>query len=60
FAANPLGEKVFTNGKSEKNLRLKKGESARFYYRVIINNDKKNLSAEQLKKIATGFGKMNP
>jgi hypothetical protein len=33
FAANPLGEKIFTNGKSEKNLQLKKGESVRFYYR---------------------------
>src|SRR5688572_4180562 len=27
FAANPLGEKVFTNGKSQKNLFLKKGTS---------------------------------
>ncbi len=31
FAANPLGEKVFTNGKSAKNLKLKKGESVRLF-----------------------------
>ncbi|MEO6329237.1 MAG: PmoA family protein [Ginsengibacter sp.] len=60
FAANPLGEKIFTNGKSEKNLRLKKGESVRFYYRIIINDDKKTISAEQLNKIAKDFAKLDP
>ena len=29
FAANPLGEKIFTNGKSEKNLSLKKDNQQR-------------------------------
>ena len=60
FALNPLGEKIFTNGKSEKNLTLKKGESVRFYYRIVINDDKTTLSAEQLNKMAAEFGKMNP
>ena len=32
FAANPLGEKIFTNGKSSKNLMLKKGESVTFRF----------------------------
>ncbi|MES1224846.1 MAG: DUF6807 family protein, partial [Bacteroidota bacterium] len=59
FALNPLGEKIFTNGKSEKNLQWKKGESIRFYYRIIINNDKKNLSVEQLNKMADDFAKMS-
>ena len=59
FALNPLGEKIFTEGKSEKNLQLKKGESVRFYYRIIINDDKKTLSAEQLDKMADAFAKMN-
>ena len=58
FAANPLGEKAFTKGKSEKNLHLKKGESVRFYYRVIINDDKKTPTSEQLNKMASEFGKM--
>src|SRR6476646_11870049 len=35
FAANPLGEKIFTNNKSEKNLTLQKGQSVTFRYRVI-------------------------
>jgi hypothetical protein len=59
FAANPLGEKIFTNGKSEKNLKLKKGESVRFYYRIVIEDGKKTLSSEQLNKMADEFGKMN-
>jgi hypothetical protein len=60
FAANPLGEKIFTNGKSEKNLQLKKGESVRFSYRVVIANGDKTLSVEQLNKMADEFAQMNP
>ena len=59
FAANPLGEKIFTNGKSEKNLHLKKGESVYFYYRIIINDDNKTLSPEQLNKMAKDFAATN-
>lgn len=60
FAANPLGEKIFTNGKSEKNLRLKKSESVRFYYRIIITDGANTLSSEQLNNMTDEFGKMNP
>lgn len=57
FAANPLGEKVFTNGKSEKNLTLKKDESVTFKYRVVISNGNKTLSPAQLNALAAGFAK---
>ncbi|MCC8410477.1 PmoA family protein [Mucilaginibacter sp. UR6-1] len=57
FSANPLGEKVFTNGKSEKNLTLKKGESVTFKYRVVISNGNKTLSPAQLNTLAAGFAK---
>ena len=57
FAANPLAEKVFTNGKSEKNLSLKKGASVSFRYRILIDNSDKTISAEQLNKQATEFAK---
>ena len=60
FAANPLAEKIFTNGKSEKNLRLRKGETVQFYYRIIITDGKKTISAGQLNKIATEFAKKSP
>lgn len=60
FAANPLGEKIFTNGKTEKNLRLKKGESVHFYYRIVVGEDNQSLSPSQLNKMANDFGKLNP
>jgi hypothetical protein len=36
FAANPLGEKVFTEGKKELNLTLEPGQSTTFRYRLLI------------------------
>ena len=36
FAANPLGEKVLTEGKKELNLTLEPGKSATFTFRVVI------------------------
>ncbi|WP_316744963.1 PmoA family protein [Pedobacter antarcticus] len=57
FAANPLGEKVFTNGKSEKMLHLKKGESVTFRYRIVVNNGKQTISTTQLNELAGSFAK---
>ena len=57
FAANPLGEKIFTNGKSEKNLTLKKGESVSFRFRILIENGATTISSEQLNKQAKEFAK---
>jgi hypothetical protein len=57
FAANPLGEKVFTNGKSALNKELKKGESIRFNYRIRINNGAKTPTNEELNKEQQDFGK---
>ena len=36
FSANPLGQKVFSNGNQQLNLSLKKGESVTFKYRLIV------------------------
>jgi hypothetical protein len=57
FAANPLGEKIFTNGKSEKMLTLKKGELVTFRYRIVINNGSQTISAAQLNTLAGSFAK---
>jgi Methane oxygenase PmoA len=38
FAANTLGQKVFSNGKEELNLKLAAGASATFHYRVIVSS----------------------
>lgn len=57
FAANPLGEKVFTNGKSEKNLTLKKGESVSFRFRILIDSGGTTISVAQLNEQADEFAK---
>ena len=57
FAVNPLGAKVFSNGKDERNLTLKKGESVTFRYRTLIT-DRLN-SKEELDKIQAEFSAVN-
>ena len=57
FAANPLGEKIFTDGKSSKNLTLNKGESVTFRYRIVIDADNKTLGVEKLNELADDFAR---
>lgn len=54
FAANPLGQAIFSKGKETLNLTLKNGESTTFRYRTVIAS--KTLSDDQINKIATDFG----
>jgi hypothetical protein len=55
FAANPLGEKIFTNGKSSLNLKLKKGETVRFRYRILIKNGKTTPGMPYLNQVSKEF-----
>lgn len=55
FAANPLGQKVFSNGKQTLNLALKQGQSITFRYRVVIASGKQRLSNEEIGLIAGDF-----
>lgn len=55
FSANPLGEKVFTSGVSERNLSLKPSESVTFRYRVVIASDKKKLSQDMIRLLEHDF-----
>lgn len=55
FAANPLGENIFTNGKRTTNLTLKKGDTVTFRYRIVIDNDKKSLSIPAMNKLTSDF-----
>lgn len=57
FAANPLGEKIFTNAQSFKNLQLKKGEAVSFRYRIIIDEGKQTIPAAAINKLANEFAK---
>lgn len=47
FAGNPLGQKVFSNGKLELNFKLAEGESTHFNYRMVISNGP-TLSKQQI------------
>jgi hypothetical protein len=55
FAANPLGEKAFTNGKSEKNLKLQPGESVTFRYRIVIDEAGNSLPVAAIRQIESEF-----
>jgi Methane oxygenase PmoA len=55
FAVNPLGEKVFSEGKKTLNLKLKAGESVTFRYRVVIKSG--ILSDVELNELANSFAK---
>ena len=55
FAANPLGEKIFTNGRSSFNLKMKKGERIRFRYRILIQNGNTTAATNYLNEVAENF-----
>jgi hypothetical protein len=57
FAANPLGQKIFSNGKEEMNLHLDPGKSVTFRYRVLISNGSIQPDTTLLNKIADSFAK---
>jgi Methane oxygenase PmoA len=59
FAANPLGEKIFTNGKSELNYKLKKDAIIVFRYRILIQNGPTTPSADKLNLELKSFSKKN-
>lgn len=49
FAANPLGQKVMSEGKEELNFKLEKGESVVFKYKVMIYSGE-NMLEDQANK----------
>lgn len=55
FAANPLGEKIFTNGASAKNLQLKKGESVVFRFRMVIQDGPISIATRAINVLADEF-----
>jgi hypothetical protein len=59
FAANPLGEKIFTKGKTVLNLKMKKGEKIIFRYRVLIQNGKSTCTVNYLNQMADSFDRKN-
>lgn len=54
FAANPLGQKAFSEGKEELNFSLDPGEKVTFRYRMVITGGEA-LSEAQLNELASDF-----
>jgi Methane oxygenase PmoA len=55
FAANPLGRKIFSNGKEELNFSLQPHQSVTFRYRIIIHSGDP-LTKSEMDKQADSFG----
>ncbi len=56
FSANPLGQKIFSKGKTTLNYALKKDESVTMRYRVVINADKQSLTTHAIELLSKEFG----
>jgi hypothetical protein len=57
FAANPLGRKIFSDGREEMNFHLKKGDSVSFRYRVLIEENKHPSPVAELNRLAKDFAR---
>ena len=55
FAANPLGQKIFSNGNQALNYRLEKGQSVTFRYRIVIAAGSGRLSTGRIGQLADAF-----
>ncbi|HMH21135.1 MAG TPA: PmoA family protein [Puia sp.] len=55
FAANPLGQKIFSQGKETLAFSLKKGQSVTFRYRIVIAAEKGRLSTGRIGQLADAF-----
>ena len=57
FSINPLGRKIFSNGKEELNFSLAPGKSTTFRYRVVIHSGS-FLTAAEMNKFSDEFEKI--
>ena len=57
FSINPLGRKVFSNGKEELNFSLAPQQSTTFRYRTVIHTGAV-LSSDQMNKLSDDFAKV--
>jgi Methane oxygenase PmoA len=55
FAANPLGQKIFSNGKEALNFKLAKGNTVTFRYRIVLASGKNVLDPDRINGLARAF-----
>ena len=56
FAANTLGQNIFSEGKKALNFSMKKGDSVTFKYRFVVAAE--NLTDDQMNKLADDYAKL--
>ena len=54
FAANPLGQAIFSEGKEALHFKLSKGESTTFKYRIVIQ-DNREMTPQQIEQFVIDF-----
>jgi hypothetical protein len=59
FAANPLGQKIFSNGKEELNLKLTKDQTTTFRHRIVIHS-KSAMTSGKMEEWKKDFYKKIP
>ena len=57
FSVNPLGRKIFSNGKEELNYSLRPGQSVTFRYRIVVHSGE-YPTKEVMNKLAADFEKV--
>jgi len=57
FAANPLGQKVFSQGKEVLGFKLRTGQKVMFRYRIILASAATSLSVARINQLAAEFEK---
>ncbi len=55
FAANPLGQKIFSQGSENLNFQLSKGQSVTFRYRIVLAAGRRPLSTGRIRQLAGDF-----
>jgi hypothetical protein len=55
FAANPLGQEIFSKGKHRLDFSLDKGRTAIFRYRIVVASGSTRLPAERIAVLAKEF-----
>ncbi|HXD78074.1 MAG TPA: PmoA family protein [Puia sp.] len=58
FAANPLGQKVFSKGAQTLGFQLAKGQSATFRYRIVVAAGNRRLSTDGIRQLAGDFARL--
>lgn len=57
FAANPLGQRVFSKGAQTLDFHLAKGQSATFRYRIVLAAGDRRLPTDGIRQLADDFAR---